>query len=73
MIYNTHKIYRYTEQTSLKDKLATRLNKKARPVAPVNLVDINSPRLVNAASHDAHVNKRVPPKWVRKIRPMLTP
>lgn len=57
--------------TSLYVKLTTLLNKNARPVAPVNLVLINSERFVKFVSQVAQENKRVPPMCSKNIRPIV--
>jgi hypothetical protein len=57
--------------TSLYVKLTTRLKRKARPVAPVNLVLISSDRFVRFVSHLAQEKRRLPPICSRKIRPIV--
>lgn len=57
--------------TSLYVKLTTLLNKKARPVAPVNLVLINSERFVRFVSHLAQENNRFPPICSKNIFPII--
>ena len=59
------------EKEREKNRKQTLLNKKARPVAPVNRVEISSERLVKMVSQLAHEKRRVPPMWSRKIRPMV--
>lgn len=57
--------------TSLKLRLTTRLNKNARPVAPVKRVDISSARFVRGVSQLAHRKILDPPRWLKNMRPML--
>ena len=58
--------------TSLKLRLTTRLNKNARPVAPVKRVDINSARFVSGVSQLAHRKILEPPRWLKNMRPMFS-
>ena len=44
-------------------RLTTLLKRKALPVAPVNLVEINSPRLVKKVPHWRQEKIRAPPKF----------
>ena len=46
-------------------RLTTLLKRKALPVAPVNLVEMSSFRLVRKVSHCAHENSRFPPMCSR--------
>jgi len=57
--------------TSLYFRLTTLLNRKARPVAPVNLVEMSSPLLVRTVSQLLHENNRLPPQCSMNILPML--
>ena len=69
-------LLRYCESntwTSLKLRLTTRLNKNARPVAPVNRVDISSARFVSGVSQLAQRKILDPPRWLKNMRPMLLP
>lgn len=49
----------------------TLLKRKARPVAPVKRVDMSSERFVKIVSQLAQENRRVPPIWSKKIRPIV--
>ena len=47
------------------------LKRNALPVAPVKRVEMSSERLVSGVSQLAHEKRREPPRWLRKIRPMV--
>lgn len=49
----------------------TLLKRKALPVAPVKRVEISSDLLVRMVSQFAQENRRVPPMWSRKMRPIF--
>lgn len=68
----THRVTEPNTWTSLKLRFTTRLNKNARPVAPVNRVDISSARFVSGVSQLAHRKILDPPRWLKKIRPILS-
>lgn len=51
--------------------LHTLLKRKALPVAPVKRVEISSDLLVRMVSQLAQENRRVPPMWSKKMRPIV--
>lgn len=47
------------------------LKRKALPVAPVKRVEMSSDLLVRMVSQLAQENRRVPPMWSKKMRPIV--